>query len=128
MQLDQTYRILIIDDNPAIHDDIRRVLQQEESSASELEQDLFGDSKEKVDIKGPQLEIDSVFNGIDGYKKVIEAYEAGNPYALAFVDVRMPPGWDGIKTIKEFWDKDPLCISISSLQPHLETAKGIVCI
>lgn len=107
MQLDQTYRILIIDDNPAIHDDIRRVLQQEESSASELEQDLFGDSKEKVDIKGPQLEIDSVFNGIDGYKKVIEAYEAGNPYALAFVDVRMPPGWDGIKTIKEFWDKDP---------------------
>lgn len=107
MQLDQTYRILIIDDNPAIHDDIRRVLKPDESSVSDIEQDLFGDTKEKIDIKGPQLEIDSVFNGIDGYKKVIEAYEAGNPYALAFVDVRMPPGWDGIKTIKEFWDKDP---------------------
>ena len=32
---------------------------------------------------------------------------AGNPYALAFVDVRMPPGWDGIETIDRLWQTDP---------------------
>jgi signal transduction histidine kinase len=32
---------------------------------------------------------------------------SGNPYALAFVDVRMPPGWDGIETIRNLWQADP---------------------
>ena len=31
------------------------------------------------------------------------AAEEGNPYALAFVDVRMPPGWDGVETIGQLW-------------------------
>jgi PAS domain S-box-containing protein len=31
----------------------------------------------------------------------------GQPYALAFVDVRMPPGWDGVETIKQLWQVDP---------------------
>jgi len=29
------------------------------------------------------------------------------PYALAFVDVRMPPGWDGIETSARIWQVDP---------------------
>ncbi len=105
----KTYRILLIDDNPAIHEDFRKVLHNDDLKSSETENALFGSSEPKVDTDddAPILEIDSVFNGIDGCKKVIDAYEAGNPYALAFVDVRMPPGWDGIRTIKEFWDKDP---------------------
>ncbi|MBX3487734.1 MAG: EAL domain-containing protein [Candidatus Paracaedibacteraceae bacterium] len=106
MQADQQYRILVIDDNPAIHDDVRRVLMDSEIQVSDTEAELFGEIQ-RPHIAGPQLEIDSAYNGIDGYKMVIDAYEQGNPYAVAFVDVRMPPGWDGIKTIKEFWDKDP---------------------
>ncbi len=106
MQADQQYRILVIDDNPAIHDDVRRVLMDSEMQVSDTEAELFGEIQ-RPHIAGPQLEIDSAYNGIDGYKMVIDAYEQGNPYAVAFVDVRMPPGWDGIKTIKEFWDKDP---------------------
>ena len=38
---------------------------------------------------------------------VHQATAAGNPYALAFVDVRMPPGWDGIETIDRLWQTDP---------------------
>jgi DNA-binding LytR/AlgR family response regulator len=29
------------------------------------------------------------------------------PYAMAFVDMRMPPGWFGIKTTLEIWKVDP---------------------
>ena len=35
------------------------------------------------------------------------ALGAGRPYALAFVDVRMPPGWDGVETIERIWQVDP---------------------
>ncbi|MGZ8385082.1 MAG: histidine kinase dimerization/phospho-acceptor domain-containing protein, partial [Nitrospira sp.] len=35
------------------------------------------------------------------------AYQRGNPYAVAFVDMRMPPGWDGLETIEHLWYADP---------------------
>jgi PAS domain S-box-containing protein len=40
-------------------------------------------------------------------QKVQEAEEAGRPFALAFVDVRMPPGWDGVETINRIWQRHP---------------------
>ena len=36
-----------------------------------------------------------------------EAVEEGRPYAVAFVDMRMPPGWDGLETIEMLWEADP---------------------
>ena len=38
---------------------------------------------------------------------VQNALQAGIPYALAFVDVRMPPGWDGVETIAHLWRVHP---------------------
>ena len=34
---------------------------------------------------------------------VEQALQANDPYALAFVDIRMPPGWDGVETIERIW-------------------------
>ena len=42
---------------------------------------------------------------------VKEALKAGRPYALAFVDVRMPPGWDGVETTQKLWEVDP-CLQV----------------
>ena len=53
------------------------------------------------------FEIDSAYQGQEGLEKVRLAREAGRPYALAFVDVRMPPGWDGIETISRIWEQCP---------------------
>ena len=36
-----------------------------------------------------------------------QALADGRPYSLAFVDMRMPPGWDGLKTIERLWATDP---------------------
>ncbi len=38
---------------------------------------------------------------------VSQSIREGRPYAMAFVDVRMPPGWDGIETIGHLWKVDP---------------------
>jgi diguanylate cyclase (GGDEF)-like protein len=105
------HRVLIIDDNPAIHEDIRRILTSA-SSADDLDQlsaDLFGDALRRVAVL--PFEIDSAYQGEEGLALVERAVEEQRPYAVAFVDVRMPPGWDGIQTIGHLWRTDP-CLQV----------------
>src|SRR5688500_4884277 len=102
------HRILVIDDNPAIHNDIRKILARPEPGSTSLEDAetlLFGEQVE--DDKRIYFDIDSAFQGQEGLELVKRALEAKNPYALAFVDVRMPPGWDGIETISRIWEVYP---------------------
>ncbi len=101
-------RILIIDDNTSIHDDIRKILgatAQEDSALDEQAAALFG--QEGATPSGPTFQIDSAFQGQDGLEMVRRAAETGQPYAMAFVDVRMPPGWDGVETIGRIWQEFP---------------------
>jgi diguanylate cyclase (GGDEF)-like protein len=103
-------RILIIDDNAAIHSDFRKVLAvQAEHSAQAaldvLEADLFGDNA--VATARPDFEIDSAHQGEEGVTMAHQALADGRPYSMAFVDMRMPPGWDGLKTIERLWATDP---------------------
>ena len=51
--------------------------------------------------------MDSAFQGQEGLDFVMRAQSSRTSYALAFVDVRMPPGWDGIETIRHLWRADP---------------------
>jgi signal transduction histidine kinase len=105
------YRILIIDDNRALHDDFRKILTPErrDTGLSELEADLFGGNPEAIreTHTGVTFELDSAFQGKDGFEMVQAAINEGRPYALAFVDMRMPPGWDGLETIEHLWRAVP---------------------
>lgn len=101
-------RILIVDDNPAIHEDFRKVLTGELRPHPELleaEAALFGD--ELPPSSNLDFELDSAFQGQEALEKVKGAVGKGRAYAAAFVDVRMPPGWDGIETVKRLWEVDP---------------------
>ena len=105
----ENHRILIIDDNPSIHEDFRKILAPADAElAQEFDADeaaLFG---ETVDDPHPvSFHIDSAFQGEEGLAKVRNAAVNGAPYAVAFVDVRMPPGWDGIETISRIWKEFP---------------------
>ncbi|MFH1749254.1 MAG: ATP-binding protein [Planctomycetota bacterium] len=107
-ELGRNRRILVIDDNRTIHDDVRKILRTEQATAADLnlaEAALFGDAA--VSARADSFEIDSAYQGQEGLEMVRQALQAERPYAVAFVDVRMPPGWDGITTIGRLWQEDP---------------------
>jgi diguanylate cyclase (GGDEF)-like protein len=113
-QKEDDFRVLVIDDNQAIHDDFKKILMpeiDEISNIKQLEDILFvnqtAENETKAHISFPNFSIDSVYQGKDGMDFVAHAVKEGRPYSLAFVDIRMPPGWDGIKTIKRMWQLDP---------------------
>ena len=108
-------RILLIDDNPEIHEDFKKILlPAAASSASDL-QDMRSaflgapadDAPAQDSTATPTFDIDSAFQGEEGYKMVCRACDQAEPYAMAFVDMRMPPGWDGVETIAKLWERDP---------------------
>jgi two-component system NtrC family sensor kinase len=51
--------------------------------------------------------MDSAFQGIEALEKVRASLLADRPYAMAFLDMRMPPGWDGVETAEHLWQADP---------------------
>jgi diguanylate cyclase (GGDEF)-like protein len=106
-QAQKNMRILVVDDNESIHNDYRKILDTQRSGADldELEMELFG-SNAAVETQD-DFTIESAFQGEEALKKVCAALASGQPYAMAFVDMRMPPGWDGLRTIREIWAKDP---------------------
>ncbi len=101
-------RILVIDDTPTIHDDFRKILAPEDSSAPEIDTlaaAIFGAANPKP--AAVRFELDAAAQGQTGLALVEDALAAGRPYAVAFVDMRMPPGWDGLETIRRLWAADP---------------------
>ena len=103
-------RVLLIDDNISIHGDFRKVLRSDRGDTAQvalaqLEADLFGEQKGAA--ARPNFEVDSAYQGKEGVAMAGAALERGEPYAMAFVDMRMPPGWDGLQTIEELWKVDP---------------------
>jgi PAS domain S-box-containing protein len=105
---ERNLRILIVDDNTAIHADVRKILgaPAEEDSALDREAaELFG--LKSTETTTTAFEIDSAFQGQEGLEMVQSAHAEGRPYAMAFIDVRMPPGWDGIETIQRIWKEHP---------------------
>jgi len=107
--IEKNRRILIIDDNASIQADFNKILAAKEAGVGDLERtesELFGEPAAKTG-KEPGFELVPAFQGQDGLAAVTEATQAGRPFAMAFVDVRMPPGWDGIETATRLWEVDP---------------------
>jgi two-component system, NtrC family, sensor kinase len=104
-------RIIVIDDEESIQFAYREILGVRdpslrvlEAEAAQLEAALFGPGS---DLPASEwYELTSALQGEEGYRKVKAAVEQGNPYALAFVDIRMPPGWDGMQTAKMIREVD----------------------
>lgn len=101
-------KILVIDDNSSIHEDFRKILgayRLDQSALNEKEAFLFGDQSRTPEQEG--FQIDSAYQGQDGFEKIVQARDEGQPYALTFVDIRMPPGWDGVETVERIFPADP---------------------
>ncbi len=103
-------RVLIVDDTASIHGDFEKILKPatiEDDSLDETESLLFGTPSTASATQKEHFELDSAFQGREALDKVEAALAAGRPYAMAFIDMRMPPGWDGLETIERLWQVDP---------------------
>ena len=96
-------RILVIDDNVSIHEDFRKILVPSKDSnlLDQARAALFGEAPSLR----PQehFELEFADQGREGFGLVQNAHREGRPYAMAFVDMLMPPGWDGLETIEHLW-------------------------
>lgn len=110
--------ILIIDDNHAIHRDYKAVLCPEQYDGKDerldqLEQMLFAEEDANSDGSAKPRRrrirnffLQSAFQGQEAYELVKKHYVKGIRYPLAFVDMRMPPGWDGLETVEKLREID----------------------
>ena len=92
-------RVLIVDDQKEIHDDFREMLVggDDDLLSEELAQ-TFGVSSDETVL--PAFELLHAGNGEDGFEIVRSARVRGEPIAAAYVDVRMPPGIDGVEAVR----------------------------
>jgi CheY-like chemotaxis protein len=102
-------RILIVDDNPAIHADFRKIfaVPARNHEVEKMEAELFGETEATTVAVDRTFELSSAYQGSEAVDMVRDARAAGRPYAMIFMDVQMPPGWDGIKTTAKVWEVDP---------------------
>ena len=111
VELEQNHRILVVDDNESIHDDFRKILgtdmAESVGSLDAQEASLFGTDSEASVEPRPVFAIDFASQGGEALRFVQDACRVRRRYAMVFMDVRMPPGWDGVETSLKLWEVDP---------------------
>lgn len=101
------FRILVIDDQPSIHKAFRAILAPEPKVPLTLlaaEAALFGETSAANTMK--TFRLTHTLSGAEGVARVQESLEADQPFALAFVDMRMGT-MDGRETVRLIWQIDP---------------------
>jgi CheY-like chemotaxis protein len=99
-------RVLVVDDQPSIHEDFRKILvgDVEPLRLDAMEAAVFG--TRAPELRRIRFEVDSAYQGAEALEKVRQARVEKRPYALVFVDVRMPPGFDGVETLSLIFEED----------------------
>jgi len=105
-----TNRVLVVDDDDKLVSEYLRCLGEDFepdeaiTTLTDLEKVLFG---EETDERGAaKFEVQSRNQGEAAVEAVAAAIEAGQPYSIVFLDIRMPPGIDGIEAAKRIRQLD----------------------
>ena len=98
-------RVLIVDDQEEMHQDFEEMLNPRliEASTDEL---VDGIGLEEEESFMPELEIMHATSGERAFEIIKSALEDENPIAVAYIDIRMPPGWDGVETTRRIREID----------------------
>ncbi len=104
-------RILVVDDEQAILDEFQEILRpatdsgKPECKLEDLGAELFGKTCQSSSVASFDLVL--CHQGDEAVEKVRVAIEEDKPFAVAFLDVRMPPGPDGVWTAEHIRALDP---------------------
>lgn len=115
--MERNRRILVVDDQQDLCDQLAKLLvrsgkkNETLSLVQQMRARLLGGSQQITEAEEnvselPQYVVDIATQGEAAYEMVKKAVEEGNPYAVIFLDMRMPPGWDGLKTAKTIREAD----------------------
>jgi len=103
-------RVLVVDDEEALIDDYRHILlssssRQRSEEFADLERDLFGAVAE--DEEFPAVDLVTARQGQEAVNAVAGSLEQGNPISIAFIDLRLPPGINGLATAAKIRELNP---------------------
>jgi two-component system NtrC family sensor kinase len=106
--------ILVIDDQEPILEGFQKLLdvdayQSSDASISldQLEAALGGSTPSTVMQELPTYDMHYARQGLEGVRMCEHAIARGKPLSVAFVDVHMPPGMDGVETAIALWKLQP---------------------
>lgn len=99
------YRILVVDDDAALRETYRHILSPPPSELGALEALISGSRQAPVDE--PLFQVLEADQGERAAALHRQSLERGQPCQLAFIDMRMPPGWDGLRTAVTLRAQDP---------------------
>jgi diguanylate cyclase len=110
-------RLLVIDDQQEIHDTFARVFRPPDAGDDTLDafesrflsDARFNSSTEPAGHQRvqPLYDLTHAFNGRQGVDLARQAVQSGHRFSVAFIDMRMPLGWDGLETTERLWEVDP---------------------
>ena len=90
-------RVLIVDDQREIHDDFTEMLSTAKPSSDDLSAAFVREEEENFLL---EFELLHANNGEEAYEIILAGKESNRPIAVAYIDIRMPPGIDGIETVR----------------------------
>ncbi|MEK7400506.1 MAG: sigma 54-interacting transcriptional regulator [Candidatus Poribacteria bacterium] len=93
-------RILVVDDKENIHQDFEETLNPDIHKV--ITDDLvkaFGSTTDESFL--PDIKILHARSGKEAFDQVRQSLEKNEPIAVAYIDMRMPPGWDGAETMRK---------------------------
>ena len=100
------HRILVVDDNQAIHEDFRKILGGDAVRDDFEEEDAAFFGTPAPAPEKTTFDLDFASQGLEALDLVAAAAREGRRYSVVFMDVRMPPGLDGIETTARLWEID----------------------
>jgi len=101
-------RILLVDDQQAVLDAYQAILTAVKPISLLLNDDVDTSDMDFISASPEQrFELVHALQGEQAVALVEQAYIAGDPFEVAFVDTQMPPGISGIETIERLWEIDP---------------------
>ncbi len=103
-------KVLVADDDEAVLECYREAFGDEDSTdhmkvLDALEAELFNPGTDIEDH--PKFDIVACSQGDDAIKAAVAAQESGEPFDVVILDVRMPPGIDGVEAGCEIRKNDP---------------------
>jgi diguanylate cyclase (GGDEF)-like protein len=105
--------VLVVDDEASVREAYRQILTParpgriSEPELDAMEEILFGARAVAAPAVRSADEVVYATQGQEAHAHVVASLESGRPFSVAFVDMRMPPGWDGLETIERIWKVDP---------------------